>query len=118
MRLGALHEDFDRQLTEVEENLVRIYSSVVEEMGDEDQVNEEVVSILKEAENDVVAERVELSGRHLKILPEAFGKLHDLVYLNFSQNQLQLDAVVYLVDAYDKERFVPMKLLISAILMG
>ncbi|OMO80048.1 Leucine-rich repeat, typical subtype [Corchorus olitorius] len=90
MRLGALHEDFDRQLTEVEENLVRIYSSVVEEMGDEDQVNEEVVSILKEAENDGVVERVELSGRQLKILPEAFGKLHDLVHLNLSQNQLQV----------------------------
>ncbi|XWS34721.1 hypothetical protein CRYUN_Cryun21dG0062200 [Craigia yunnanensis] len=89
LRLEEMHEDYDKQLTEVEENLGRVYRSIVEEMGGEDEVNEEVVRILKEAENGVV-ERVELSGRQLRLLPEAFGKLHGLIYLNLSGNQLEV----------------------------
>ncbi|XP_022776161.1 plant intracellular Ras-group-related LRR protein 3 isoform X2 [Durio zibethinus] len=89
IRMEEMHEDYERQLTEVEENLTRIYRSAMEEMGGEDEVNEEVVRILKEAENGVV-ERVELSGRQLRLLPEAFGKLHGLVYLNLSNNQIEV----------------------------
>ncbi|XVE85162.1 hypothetical protein DITRI_Ditri17bG0069300 [Diplodiscus trichospermus] len=88
LRLEEMHEDYERQLTEVEENLGRAYRSAVEEMGVQDEVNEEVVKILKEAENGVV-ERVELSERQLRLLPEAFGKLYGLVYLNLSHNQLE-----------------------------
>ncbi|XP_021292701.1 plant intracellular Ras-group-related LRR protein 3 [Herrania umbratica] len=90
LRLEDMHEDYERQLTEVEENLGRVYGSVVEEIGGEDEVDEEVVRILKEAENSGVVERVELSGRQLRLLPEAFGKLHGLVYLNLSHNQLEI----------------------------
>ncbi|MBA0711591.1 hypothetical protein Golax_010755 [Gossypium laxum] len=89
LRLEGLHEDYERQLTEVEENLGRLYCSAVEQMSGDDEVNEDVVRILKEAENGVV-ERVELSGRQLRLLPEAFGKLHGLVYLNLSNNQIEV----------------------------
>ncbi|XVE92342.1 hypothetical protein REPUB_Repub01dG0089000 [Reevesia pubescens] len=89
LRLEALHQDYERQLTELEENLGRVYRSAVEEMGGQDEVNEEVVRILQEAETGVV-ERVELSGRQLRLLPEALGKLHGLVYLNLSNNQIEV----------------------------
>ncbi|GMI75039.1 plant intracellular ras group-related LRR 3 [Hibiscus trionum] len=89
IRLEALHEDYERELTELEENLGRLYRSAVEPMRGDDEVNEEVVRILKEAETGVV-ERVELSGRRLRLLPEAFGKLHGLVHLNLSSNQIEV----------------------------
>ncbi|XP_039062779.1 plant intracellular Ras-group-related LRR protein 3-like [Hibiscus syriacus] len=89
IRLEALHEDYERQLTELEENLGRLYRSAVEQMRGEIEVNEEVVRILEEAETGVV-ERVELSGRGLRLLPEAFGKLHGLVHLNLSSNQIEV----------------------------
>lgn len=90
VRLEEMYEAYERQLSEVEEKLGRVYGSVVEEVGRQDgKVNEEVVAILKEAESRVV-ERVELPGRQLRILPEAFGKLHGLVSLNLSHNELEV----------------------------
>lgn len=89
LRLEGFHEDYERQLTEVEETLGRLYCSAVEQMSGDDEVNEDVVRIFKEAENGVV-ERVELSGGRLRLLPEAFGKLHGLVYLNLSNNQIEV----------------------------
>nr|CAD1820087.1 unnamed protein product [Ananas comosus var. bracteatus] len=56
--------------------------------GEEEQVNEEVVGILQGAVGKCV-ERVDLSDRQLRHLPEAFGKLRGLVYLNVSNNQLE-----------------------------
>ncbi|KAI3717525.1 hypothetical protein L1987_69203 [Smallanthus sonchifolius] len=57
--------------------------------GDGDEVNLEVVRILKKASEEVV-DRVELSGHQLKFLPEEFGKLASLVHLNLSNNHLQV----------------------------
>lgn len=88
VRLEELHEEYEKQLRDVEERLALVYGSVVKEI-DESEVNEEVVRILKEAESGVV-ERVALSGRQLKFLPEDFGKLHGLTSLDFSHNELKI----------------------------
>lgn len=93
--LDELHEAYEKMLKEAEEKLVHIYEnatlnkeskaeSVIEE------VNEEVVGVLKEGLGSGVLERVDLSGRRLRILPEAFGKIHSLVVLNLSKNQLEV----------------------------
>lgn len=87
VRLGEMHEEYEKLLREAEDRLVEIYGSIVGEL--EEVMSEEVVGILKEAESGVV-ERVELCGRQLRFLPEAFGKLHALVVLNLSHNQLEV----------------------------
>jgi hypothetical protein len=84
LRLEEMHEEYEKQLREAEHRLVEIYRSIVGELEEE-----EVVGILKEAESGVV-ERVELCGRQLRFLPEAFGKLHALLVLNLSHNQLEV----------------------------
>lgn len=94
VRLEEIHETYEEQLRDVEVRLAEAYGSVVvdlekEEGGEVIKLDEEVVRILKEAESGVAVERVELCGRHLRFLPEAFGKLHGLVSLNLSNNQLQ-----------------------------
>ncbi|XP_010556337.1 PREDICTED: plant intracellular Ras-group-related LRR protein 3 [Tarenaya hassleriana] len=88
VRLEDVHEGYERQLMDVEEELVRAYASAVEVLG-RDEVNEEVVAVLKQAEDGVSVERVDLSGRQLKLLPEAFGKINGLVSLNLSHNDLK-----------------------------
>lgn len=85
LRLEEMHEEYEKQLREAEHRLVEIYRSIVGELEEE----EEVVGILKEAESGVV-ERVELCRRQLRFLPEAFGKLHALLVLNLSHNQLEV----------------------------
>ncbi|KAL0336090.1 UNVERIFIED_CONTAM: Plant intracellular Ras-group-related LRR protein 1 [Sesamum radiatum] len=61
-----------------------------EEKEDDDDVDKEVVRILRDAlDKDKVVERVDLSGRQLRFLPEPFGKIHGLVVLNLSHNQLE-----------------------------
>ncbi|EEF32326.1 plant intracellular Ras-group-related LRR protein 3 [Ricinus communis] len=89
VRMEEMHNEYERQLREVEERLSGVYKNVVGEFEDV-KVNEEVVSILKQVESGSVVERVDLSGRQLKLLPEAFGKLHGLVLLNLSRNQLEV----------------------------
>jgi hypothetical protein len=89
VRLEEMHEEFEKLLREAEDRLVEIYGSIVGEL--EEVISEEVVGILKEAESGVV-ERVELCGRQLRFLPEAFGKLHALLVLNLSHNQLEVSA--------------------------
>ena len=55
-----------------------------------ERIDEEVVAILKEAESGGVVERVNLSDRQLRLIPESIGILHGLLVLNLSQNQLEV----------------------------
>ncbi|KDP26663.1 hypothetical protein JCGZ_17821 [Jatropha curcas] len=89
VRMEDVHVDYERQLKEAEERLVRVYKEAIGEFND-DQVNEDVVAILKEAESGGVVERVDLSERQLKLFPEAFGQLRGLLMLNLSHNQLEV----------------------------
>lgn len=72
---------------------VRLTDDVVDD-GEKSHVggvDEEVIRILKEALGvGRVVERVDLSGRHLKLLPELFGKIHGLLVLDVSHNQLEV----------------------------
>ncbi|KAF3431196.1 hypothetical protein FNV43_RR25926 [Rhamnella rubrinervis] len=87
VRLEDIHyRPCEKQLRDVEEKLVKVYGSVVGKLEVcEDGVIEEAIGLLKEAERRQV-ERIELCGRRLRFLPEAFGKLHGLVFLNLSHN--------------------------------
>lgn len=96
LKLNELHESYEKLLKEAEERLVRIYESaeknaaaVAEEEAAEVEVNEEVVSILQQASVNPL-DRVDLSGRKLKLLPEAFGKIQGLLVLNLYNNQLEV----------------------------
>ncbi|KAG6654955.1 hypothetical protein CIPAW_05G181700 [Carya illinoinensis] len=89
VRLEDMHEEYERQLRGVEDRLVKVYGSVVAELEEQELISEEVIGILKEADSGVV-ERVELCGRQLRFLPEAFGKLHGLIVLNLSHNLLEV----------------------------
>lgn len=90
VRLEEMHEVYEKRLREAEDKLVEVYGSIVAEVEQEQQgTNEEVVGILKDAGNGIV-ERIEFSGRQLRFLPEAFGKLQWLVVLNLSHNQLEV----------------------------
>ncbi|XP_021733544.1 plant intracellular Ras-group-related LRR protein 9-like [Chenopodium quinoa] len=101
IQLDEMHDAYEKLLRSAEEKLMKIYDSAVrekeggvrdgdaideeEEEEEEDEMNEDVVAVLK----DEYVEKVDLTGRKLKILPEAFGKLRHLVFLNLSSNQLQ-----------------------------
>lgn len=97
LKLDEVHGSYEKLLSEAEERLVRIYefaekkAKVEEGEGgvEEVEVNEEVVGILQEALANPV-ERVDLSGRKLSLLPEAFGRIQGLLVLNLSNNQLQV----------------------------
>lgn len=96
--LDELHEAYEKMLKDAEQRLEKIYETAVAG-GDvesieqassselKEEVNEEVIGILQEALGKSV-ERVDLSGRQLRILPEAFGKIRSLIVLNLSNNQL------------------------------
>ncbi|CAL9109876.1 unnamed protein product [Musa acuminata var. zebrina] len=101
IQLDEMHEAYEKLLREAENRLVKMYGSAGEggdvgdgkqgaEMGQEEgeEVNEEVIDILQGGPGKSL-ERVDLSGRHLRYLPEAFGKLRGLLYLNLSNNQLE-----------------------------
>ncbi|CAO2826441.1 unnamed protein product [Amaranthus hypochondriacus] len=92
VQLDEMHDAYEKLLRSAEEKLMKVYDSAVREKkegGEEDtiveEVNEEVVAILK----DENVEKIDLSGTKLRILPEAFGKLRHLLVLNLSSNQLQ-----------------------------
>ncbi|PHT65835.1 hypothetical protein T459_30260 [Capsicum annuum] len=53
------------------------------------EVNEQVIGILQEASGKSM-ERVDFSGRQLRMLPKAFGKIHSLIMLNLSNNKLNI----------------------------
>ncbi|TKY73550.1 Plant intracellular Ras-group-related LRR protein 9 [Spatholobus suberectus] len=89
LQLDEMHEAYEKLLKDAEKRLVKMYESREDGDGDVagDEVNEEVVGILQEAYGKGV-ERVDLSGRQLKFLPEAFGRIPGLLVLDLSGNQL------------------------------
>ncbi|KAM3381161.1 plant intracellular Ras-group-related LRR protein 9 [Capsicum galapagoense] len=99
--LDELHEAYEKMLKDAEQRLEKIYETAVAGGNLEEQVsgekssevkeeaNEEVIGILQEALGKSV-ERVDLSGRQLRILPEAFGKIRSLIVLNLSNNHLKV----------------------------
>ncbi|CAJ1974959.1 unnamed protein product [Sphenostylis stenocarpa] len=89
LQLDEMHEAYEKLLKEAERRLVKMYESKEDGDGDGviDEVNEEVVGILQEAYGKGM-ERVNLSGRQLKLLPEAFGRIPGLLVLDLSSNQL------------------------------
>ncbi|KAK4479367.1 hypothetical protein RD792_014879 [Penstemon davidsonii] len=100
--LDEMHEAYERMLSEAEKKLEKIYEAALageDDLIEDDQeenavkdeeVNEEVVRILKDAESGKRIERVDLSGKGLRIFPEAFGKLNSIVVLNLSNNQIEV----------------------------
>ncbi|KAL0924483.1 hypothetical protein M5K25_005315 [Dendrobium thyrsiflorum] len=96
LKLDEMHGAYEKLLKEAEERLEKIYvsssdSSVPVRQEDEkaeEQLNENVIAILQEASVKCM-DRVELSGQRLRFLPEAFGRMHGLVFLNVSNNQLE-----------------------------
>ncbi|KAH7679293.1 L domain-like protein [Dioscorea alata] len=95
IQLDEMHEAYEKLLKDAEDRLVKMYGSAADtEKGSvkEDlQVNEEVIGILQEGSVKCL-ERVDLSSRQLRFLPEAFGRLRGLVSLDVSKNQLELGA--------------------------
>ena len=91
-QLDEMHEAYGKLLKEAEERLVKIYEKAGKVAGNSEEVEEvnvEVVGILEEAQGRGL-ERVDLSGRKLRFLPEAFGKISGLLLLNLSSNQLEV----------------------------
>lgn len=99
LQLDEMHEAYEKLLRDAEKRLVRMYESAGDgngrgdkEVGDSgDEVNEEVVEILQEADGKGM-DRIDLSDRKLKALPEAFGRIPGLLVLDVSTNQLSVKA--------------------------
>ncbi|XP_059657974.1 plant intracellular Ras-group-related LRR protein 1-like [Cornus florida] len=102
IELDEMHDSYEKLLKDAEEKLEKIYESAVaggdeapnEASGEdlkaeEDLVNEEVIGILEEALGKGM-ERIDLSGRNLRFLPEEFGRIRGLVVLNLSSNLLKV----------------------------
>ncbi|WVZ18333.1 hypothetical protein V8G54_005655 [Vigna mungo] len=89
LQLDEMHEAYEKLLKDAEKRLVKMYESKEDGDGDvvDDEVNEEVVGILQEAYGKGM-EHVNLSGRQLKLLPEAFGRIPGLLVFDLSANQL------------------------------
>lgn len=86
----------------IREDFVDVRLNDGRESNDDGTVDDEVIRVLNEAlYKGEVIERVDLSGRHLKFLPEPFGKIHTLVLLDLSNNHLQVSYyfcfLVYLI---------------------
>ncbi|MFQ6667406.1 hypothetical protein Gotur_033450 [Gossypium turneri] len=92
LQLDEMHEAYGKLVKQAEERLVKIYEKAGEGADDSEPVEEtnpEVVGILEEAQGKGL-ERVDLCGRKLRYLPEAFGKISGLLSLNLSGNQLEV----------------------------
>ncbi|KAF3436932.1 hypothetical protein FNV43_RR19685 [Rhamnella rubrinervis] len=100
IQLDEMHEAYEKLLKDAEERLEKIYMSAeaggvkpdedsVEGRDLSEEVNDEVVGILQEASGTGL-ERVDLSDRRLRFLPEAFGRIRSLLVLNISSNQLEV----------------------------
>ncbi|WOH05242.1 hypothetical protein DCAR_0624656 [Daucus carota subsp. sativus] len=93
--LDEMHESYGKLLTDAETRLEKIYEAAAAGYNGEDdvavveEVNEEVVRILQEA-NQREVQRIDLAKKHLRFLPEAFGKIRPLVVLDLSSNQFQM----------------------------
>ncbi|XP_050224135.1 plant intracellular Ras-group-related LRR protein 9-like [Mercurialis annua] len=97
LQMDEMHQQYEKMLKDAEQRLVKIYEKAergedeenyVDEDKDKEEVNEEVVGIMQEA-NVKVLETVDLSNRGLRILPDAFGRISGLKVLNLSNNQLE-----------------------------
>ncbi|CAI9757849.1 unnamed protein product [Fraxinus pennsylvanica] len=101
----AAVEGYEKMLSEAEIRLERIYEAAVEgkdeaevsfkekENGPHEgaeEMNEEVVRILRDAESGKAIERMDLAGRRLRLLPEEFGRFKSLVTLNLSNSLLEV----------------------------
>ncbi|XP_020217229.1 plant intracellular Ras-group-related LRR protein 3 [Cajanus cajan] len=84
LRLHHMHQDCAKHLAATEESLVEAYDA----QSLDEVTTDGVVAILRKAESEEV-ERVDLSASHLRILPEAFGRIRGLLLLNLSHNQLE-----------------------------
>ncbi|XP_014490565.2 plant intracellular Ras-group-related LRR protein 9-like [Vigna radiata var. radiata] len=99
IQLDNMHDAYGKLLKDAEKRLVKIYendgidydNNNENDEDDEDsvQVKEQVEGILKEAYGKGV-ERIALSGKRLKYLPEAFGHIPASVVLDVSSNQLSV----------------------------
>ncbi|KAJ0049561.1 hypothetical protein Pint_15539 [Pistacia integerrima] len=94
LQVDEMHEAYEKMLKEAEALLVKIYEKAENADGSEvlpvsEEVNEEVVGVLQEASGKSL-ERVDLSSRRLRFLPEAFGRISGLKVLNLSNNQLEV----------------------------
>ncbi|KAG6746070.1 hypothetical protein POTOM_050583 [Populus tomentosa] len=101
-----IDRDYEKLLKEAEDKLEKIYRKAergVEQDKEEEgveveeevevEVTEEVVGVLREGSSKGI-ERVDLSNRRLRFLPEGFGRVVGLKVLNLSNNQLQFKAVL------------------------
>ncbi|KAJ6970595.1 plant intracellular Ras-group-related LRR protein 9-like [Populus alba x Populus x berolinensis] len=98
LQLDEMHRDYEKLLKEAEDKLEKIYRKAergVEQDKEEEgvevevEVTEEVVGVLREGSSKGI-ERVDLSNRRLRFLPEGFGRVVGLKVLNLSNNQLQV----------------------------
>lgn len=101
--LEEMHVAYDRLLKAAEERLVGLYDTAAREKEEEgeragvEEVNEQVVGVLKKGLGTGVLDRVDLSGSRLRILPEAFGKIQSLVTVNLSNNQLEVSLPLFYI---------------------
>lgn len=103
IQLEEMHEAYERLLKEAEERLIKIYDSAdsvvasedyaAPEVVEEQEPNEDVIGILHEASGKGM-ERVDLSGHRLRFLPEAFGRIRSLIFLDVSSNQLEVNIII------------------------
>lgn len=104
VRLEEAHDTYEALLHEAEGRLEKVYRSAMEGRdleeaegkdesaagADEVAVQEEVVAVLKQAQEGKPVESVLLVDRQLRYLPEAFGRILGLRVLDVSHNQLQV----------------------------
>ncbi|XP_054807697.1 plant intracellular Ras-group-related LRR protein 1-like [Prosopis cineraria] len=93
IQLDEMHDAYEKLLKDAEKRLESIYNSAdgvpdpEEDKAETEEVNEEVVGILQKTYGQGI-ERIDLSNRGLRLLPEAFWRISGLVVLDVSNNQL------------------------------
>ncbi|XP_061364879.1 plant intracellular Ras-group-related LRR protein 9-like [Gastrolobium bilobum] len=93
IQLDEMHDSYEKLLKDAEKRLVKIYEEEGDNNNESDKggdENEQVAGILQEAIGSKGVERVDLSGKKLKLLPDAFSHIPALVVLNLSTNQLSV----------------------------
>uniref|UniRef100_A0A0E0BWQ1 Plant intracellular Ras-group-related LRR protein 3 n=1 Tax=Oryza meridionalis TaxID=40149 RepID=A0A0E0BWQ1_9ORYZ len=106
VRLEETHDAYEALLQEAEGRLEAVYRSAMEgkdleesdgrdespaaAAGDDAAVQEEVIAVLRQAEEGKPVESVRLVDRQLCHLPEAFGRIQGLRVLDVSRNQLEV----------------------------
>ncbi|KAK4773331.1 hypothetical protein SAY87_028350 [Trapa incisa] len=97
--LDEMHEECEKLLKEAEKRLVKIYESADDTIEDNrnsdpstnERFHQESVKYLQDLLEQNWLERVNLSGKRLRLLPdELFGRIHGVTVLNLSGNQLEV----------------------------